>query len=399
MIIRNQSAQSVSSDGSTAALKQQVIGSAARRTASRKSGFKSTTVASYVGMFLLVMSLVAVGYKPPVKSDQIAANIAPQTAEGVSSPSVDTIVATNVAASIAERTDLPVAANIANLSLSLEAQKELAQTDANVISKPQIVEPSANSRVVHTYKAARGDTVNDVAKKYDVTASTVRWANDLSSDALKPGQTLKVPSTNGVLYTLKDNDTVARLASKYKADKQVIVAYNDLENVDKLPAGRQIVIPGGQPPANEQPGYVAPAAPVNPTTGGNTGGVSTPVGVDMGMAGASAGNRYALGNCTWYAYERRAQLGRPIGSFWGNASSWASYASAAGFRVDTTPEVGAVAQWNSFQGGSGYAGHVAIVERINPDGTIFITEMNFAGNFNRVTQRTISAGSVSSYIH
>lgn len=399
MIIRNQSVHSVSSDGSTAALKQQVLGNATRRNTSRKSGFNSTTVAAYVGMFLLVVSLVAVGYKPPVKSDQIAANIAPQTAESASSPSVDTIVATNVAASIAERADLPVAANIANMSLTLEAQKELAQTDANVISKPQIVEPTASSRAIRTYKAVRGDSVDTVAQKYNVDATTIRWANDLGSDALRPGKTLKIPSTNGVLYTLKGSDSVRALASKYKANPDVIVAYNDLENVNKLPAGRQIVIPGGQLPASEQPGYVAPSSPVNTVTGTVGSGTQPTTGIDMGIAGASAGNRYALGNCTWYAYERRAQLGRPIGSFWGNATSWASYAAAAGFKVDNTPEVGAIAQWNAFQGGSGYAGHVGIVERINPDGTVFVSEMNFAGNFNRVTQRTISAGSVSSYIH
>lgn len=398
MIIRNQSIESGSSDASVASLRQQTLGAAARKSAPRKSGFKSTTVAAYFGMFLLVVSLVAVGYKPPVKSDQIAANLAPQNVEAISAPSVDTIVATNVAASIAERADLPIAANIANLSLSLEAQKELSQTDANVISKPQIVEPTASSRAIRTYKTVRGDSVAKVAQKYDVAPTTIRWANDLSSDALQPGKTLKIPSTDGVLYTLKSNDTVASLASKYKASPEVIVAYNDLENIGKMPAGRQIVIPGGQLPANEQPGYVAPTSSSQANTATGAFGNAQPA-VDTGIASASAGNRYALGNCTWYVYERRAQLGRPVGSFWGNASSWASYAAAAGFRVDSTPEVGAVAQWNSFQGGSGYAGHVAVVERVNSDGTIFITEMNFAGNFNRVTQRTISASSVSNYIH
>ncbi len=42
-------------------------------------------------------------------------------------------------------------------------------------------------------------------------------------------------------------------------------------------------------------------------------------------------------NCTWYVYERRLQLGRPISSFWGNANTWATSARAAGFVVNNTP--------------------------------------------------------------
>ena len=97
--------------------------------------------------------------------------------------------------------------------------------------------------------------------------------------------------------------------------------------------------------------------------------------------------------------ERRVQLGLPVGSFWGNAATWAMYARAAGYRVDNTPSVGAIAQWNAYQGGSYYAGHVGIVESVNSDGSITISEMNYLYNFNRVTSRTISPSSVSNFIH
>ena len=106
---------------------------------------------------------------------------------------------------------------------------------------------------------------------------------------------------------------------------------------------------------------------------------------------ASVGNKYAYGYCTWYAYERRAQIGRPIGSYWGNATSWAASGAASGLVVNRTPAVGAI-----MQNGGGY-GHVAIVESVNSDGSITISEMNGPAGWNVIGTRTISAGSVGSY--
>lgn len=122
--------------------------------------------------------------------------------------------------------------------------------------------------------------------------------------------------------------------------------------------------------------------------------------LDQGTGGWSAGNRYAWGNCTWYAYERRMQLGNPVGSFWGNASTWAYSASAAGYLVDGNPTPGAVMQ------NGGGAGHVAIIEAVNPGVSVTISEMNgyrFGGGYARVGHGDISWGEATSgmyrYIH
>ncbi len=366
-----------------------------------KSGTKSTTIAAYVGVFLLVISMVAIGYQPPQKVDSVA-NAADTQGTSLNAnsnavvtdqPSVDQLVATNVAAGIAESANLPIASNVANLSVSLTAEHELAQSDSNVISKPQIVQPTADSRTVQHYVTKAGDTAQTVAHRFGVSADTIKWANNLSTDAISAGRNLIIPPTDGVIYTVKSGDTVASIAAKYGASAERIVSFNDLE-LTGAKAGKTIVVPGGVLPTNERPGYVAPSQ--GASYGAYDGGYST---IDAQMAGASAGNRYAYGNCTWYAYERRVQLGLPVGSFWGNAATWAMYARAAGYRVDNTPSVGAIAQWNAYQGGSYYAGHVGIVESVNSDGSITISEMNYLYNFNRVTSRTISPSSVSNFIH
>lgn len=345
--------------------------------------------------------MVAIGYQPPQKIDNVAnavdtssvAGSASSSSVATSQPSVDQLVATNVAAGIAESTDLPIATNVANLSVSLTAEHQIAQSDSNAINKPQIVQPTADSRAIQHYTAQAGDTAETIAAKFGISADTVKWANNLSTDAISAGKDLVILPTTGVMYTVQNGDTVASIASKYQADAERITSFNDLELTGAVP-GKTIIIPGGVLPTNERPGYVAPRQAVS--QGAYGGGYST---VDAQIANASAGNRYAFGNCTWYAYERRVQLGLPVGSFWGNAATWAMYARAAGYRVDHTPSVGAIAQWNAYQGGAGYAGHVAIVESVNSDGSITISEMNYMYNFNRVTSRTIAPSSVSNFIH
>jgi N-acetylmuramoyl-L-alanine amidase len=370
----------------TAELRKQVF---SQQKAHKKAKFspKSTTIAAYAGVFLLIVSMVAIGYQPPQKMD-VVANATDTTQSPLATPeqpSVDQLVATNVAAGIAERAELPIATNVANLSVSLSAESELAQNSNNIVSKPQIVQPTADGREMRKYTAKAGDTVQSVAQTFGVSSDTVKWANNLASDAIEQGKQLTIPPVDGIVYTVKDGDTVDSIAGKYQADKSRIVAFNDLE-LGGLTPGRSIVVPGGVLPDNERPGYVAPR--YGASQGAYSGGYST---VNSQIARASAGNRYAFGNCTWYAYERRVQLGRPVGSFWGNASTWAMNARTAGYPVNNVPVVGAV-----MQNGGGF-GHVAVVESVNSDGSLTISEMNYAGNFNRVTSRTISAGEAAGF--
>lgn len=99
-----------------------------------------------------------------------------------------------------------------------------------------------------------------------------------------------------------------------------------------------------------------------------------------------------FGQCTYYMYNRFAQLGAPIRTTaLGNAAEWPANAAAAGYGVSSTPRAGTAIV---FQGGLGGAhpvyGHVGFVERVNADGSLFISEMNVQG-VNVISTRTIPA--------
>lgn len=360
------------------------------------------TFIAYAGVFTAIITTIGHVYQTQdgsAMSSIFTANVSAQEAKS----SVDDVTALQVAGRMAARADLPVAANIANLSISLAAENKISQDGAAVINKPKIVEPMTGARSVTTYVAKDGDTPQSIADQFGVTAQTIKWANNLSIDTISAGTDITVPPIDGVVYTVKDGDAVDALAEKYKSDAAQIISFNDLE-LSGVKIGQRLVLPNGELPTEERPGYVAPVlASASPRISvGNLSATTPLVNGYSPITMTANGNAYAFGNCTSWAYERRAQLGHPVGSYWGNAATWDSLGRAAGYIVDKNPTVGSVFQMPAFVDAyTGVYGHVGIVESVNPDGSIYISEMNYAGNFNVVTYRTIPAAQAAlyNYIH
>lgn len=345
-----------------------------------------------MGTLVIIALVASLSYKSPVDVSDInshakavALSDTSAAIADVANPSIDEISAANLAAKVADTANLTVSTDVLSQYITLNAKSELAQSDESVIAKPQVFDV-AQSRTFETYTPVVGDTVTALAAKYGLTADTIRWANNLTTDAVTPGKELVIPPVDGVVYTARDGDTAESIAAKYKSDAARIVSQNDLE-LHGLSAGTRVIVPGGVLPESERPGYVAPRTVY-----------TTPVVTSTQLYNSDytvqAGNRYSYGYCTWYAYNRRAELGRPVGSLWGNAATWAYAATAAGYRVDHTPEAGAVMQHG------GGLGHVGVVEQVYDDGSYRISEMNYAG-WNVVSSRTLSAADAlnNNFIH
>lgn|GEM_PF-4089508 len=78
-------------------------------------------------------------------------------------------------------------------------------------------------------------------------------------------------------------------------------------------------------------------------------------------------------NCTWYASGRVKEMGgspEALSSMLGNAGTWGNNLSH-GSRIVYQPQVGDIAEWTR-------DGHVAVVEQVNSDGSIVISESNYA---------------------
>lgn len=339
-----------------------------------KVKIKSSVIAIYASAFVLIVAIIFLGYRSP-QGTAVSANVSGinSSNQSVDQTSVDNVVATTVAASVAQTTNLPIATSVANLAISAQAKSEFTQSDGVSTAKPQLIVSSTVNRSISNYTAKAGDTVDKLSAQFGISKDTIKWANNLTSDAVSVGTILRILPVDGVLYTVKSSDTIDSIASKYSVDKTRLILYNDLD-VSGLTPNTSIILPSANLPENERPGYVAP--------------------VVYSFTGSSSSNGYAYGNCTWYAYERRLQLGMPVGGNWGNANTWGIYAANSGYVVNRTPSVGAV-----LVDTSGWFGHVAVVEVVKENGDIIISEMNnYAyGGWNRVNDRTISAGQASAY--
>jgi len=309
--------------------------------------------------------------------------------EKVANP-LDELSSADIAVHVAQLARLEETTAVRNDADSRSTKLEIIASDSQIIAKPQIVATkTATVDDIIQYVVLEGDTLSSLAEKFNVSSDSIRWSNDLGSQ-LEVGKTIVIPPIEGIVYTFSKGDSSKDLAEKYRTTEERIISFNDAE-IDGFEEGDQIVIPGGRIQAPPTPQYAYTAVNLTPVYGGNG---------------------YAFGNCTWYASNRRAELGRPVPSNLGNARTWGVRAAASGLSAPFgVPIVGAVAVTNS-----GYPyGHIAIVEKINEDGSIWLSEMNYygqayaamdtsqptRGGFNRKSFRLLPANVARSiqYVH
>lgn len=110
---------------------------------------------------------------------------------------------------------------------------------------------------VITYSVEKGDTIETIAKKFDISIDTIKWANDLNtSDVLSIGQEIKILPVTGIAHKVVPGDTIYTIAEKYKTSTQGIVdfPFNTFANAETfaLVAGQMLIVPGGVEPSVQQ---------------------------------------------------------------------------------------------------------------------------------------------------
>lgn len=310
----------------------------------------------------------------PVRTQGVAVRL--MSAQDPAATTLDPAAVASISADMANSNHLLITGEASLTATQKNEQVSLLSADDDSLAKRQVVSTAGNAtRDITSYTVAAGDTLSGIASKFGITTATIKWANGLTdADMVKPGQALKILPTTGVLYTVANGDTPDSIASKYQANAAQILSFNNAE-VKGLAAGMQIIIPDG---VNPEP--VRPVTATGRVAGTSTTAASASTVRPTLTRYAFSGNGYSYGYCTYYVAGRRG-----VPSDWGNANSWYYAAQASGFKVGSVPVPGAIA-WT----GAGYYGHVAYVEGVS-GGMVTVSEMNYNGNWNRVTSRTVPA--------
>jgi len=102
---------------------------------------------------------------------------------------------------------------------------------------------------IENYLVKSGDTLASIAKKFDISIDTIKWANNLKTDVIKPSQSLKIPPVTGVVHKVVSGENIYTIAKKYKTTAQSIVnfPFNDFTDLDTfgLTAGQTLYVPDG----------------------------------------------------------------------------------------------------------------------------------------------------------
>lgn len=152
------------------------------------------------------------------------------------------------------------------LVTKLQAPVDAQEGNVLAASVVPVTEKSEKPRdTILEHEVKPGETISQIAEKYQIDVASIRWANDLSDlDKVKPGQKLKILPVEGVAHTVASGDTIYSVAEKYKANPQAIAdwPFNNIDETLKLQVGQVLIVPEGVPPTKpapkrEEPRYVA----------------------------------------------------------------------------------------------------------------------------------------------
>lgn len=335
------------------------------------------THAMHLAVALMILTLTAMSGQ----MNEYTAQNANQLLEDGSNDSSG--VSSYIAATMAESLNLSAAQHISP-DFGFNDSSLLAASEDHLTNVSSIATESISYDDIQEYTVKADDTVESIADDFNIASETIRWANDLTtSEEVSEGDTIVVLPMNGVLHEVKSDDTPESLAEHYESNSERIISFNDAE-IDGLPTGEEIMVPGGILPASERPqdntGSTY-ATTQQQTTQQNSVASS-------GFSPSYSGfNGYAPGYCTWYVANRIS-----IPNNWGHARSWAANAQATpGWTVTNTPTAGAIAQR---AGGWGGFGHVGIVEEVRGS-EIVMSDMNGFAGFDSIGRGTAPASSYS----
>jgi LysM repeat protein len=99
------------------------------------------------------------------------------------------------------------------------------------------------------YRVRPGDNLTDIAWKLGIDVDTIVNNNPSLANAnrIRIGEELLVLPISGMLYQVKDGDTLAIIAERFQAEAGPILEFNSLADASAITAGMDLILPGAGP--------------------------------------------------------------------------------------------------------------------------------------------------------
>ena len=128
--------------------------------------------------------------------------------------------------------------------------------------------PYGESTPFTTYTVQRGDTLWNIAKKFNTNVNEIKRLNNLKSNVLYVGQTLRVPEyykaeDTNISYVVKRGDSLYSIARQYGVNVNDLMKVNNLTSdllsigqIINIPSSTTIVTPSEDDIINEENTYI-----------------------------------------------------------------------------------------------------------------------------------------------
>jgi LysM repeat protein len=140
-------------------------------------------------------------------------------------------------------------ASLNNISVqNLMSYNNLTSSTIHIGQQLNLNAPSTRDTVMYTVKS--GDSLSLIARRFNTTVTELKSINQLTSDLIRVGQVLKVPttqtvqpipSTNSTAYTVKSGDTLTKISLAYHLTVSELKSLNNLVN-DTIYVGQVIKV-------------------------------------------------------------------------------------------------------------------------------------------------------------
>ena len=110
--------------------------------------------------------------------------------------------------------------------------------EAAVDSKP------TKSPVIE-HQVREGETLWELSKSYAIQPEAIAASNEIKPNAVLPvGQTLKIPSVNGIVHNVKTGETAETISKSYGVEPTQLQASAPVSELNQLQTGESVTVPG-----------------------------------------------------------------------------------------------------------------------------------------------------------